>query len=310
MKHKNIIEVTDFNQKEWNQLINETILFKKNIHRKKSALKNKRVGLIFDSSSLRTRLSFETAIYLRGGDSYFMDTHNITHEKDGGKRETFEDIVDTADRMLDAYVLRDYSQKMFEVFKRKNFPPFINGFCEVGHPSQCLADLSVIKWKKNKLKGLTYVGVCPQRGSGVMESFIYGVLLLGEEINIITETGKIIGKNRDFHAQVKKLEMMYGGKLSCTKEIKSLVNNADVLYVDEWWENTPNFLDKNIGKYRVDRKFLKGSKATLSILHCLPAHYGREIGEEVMRSPQSLIFDEAEFRTYSAMSLLYYLTKN
>lgn len=310
MKSKNIIEVTDFDQKEWSKLIDNAILFKKNRHRRPRALKKKRIGLFFDSNSLRTKLSFETAIYLLGGDSYFVDIHSITHEKDGSKRETFEDIIDTADRMLDAYVIRDYSKKMLEIFKKKTYPPVINGFCEIGHPSQALADLSVLKWKKGNLRGLKYTGVCPEKGSGVMESFVYGVLLLGEDITLITETGKFIGKNKDFHEWVKKLSKQYGGHFSTTNKIKTTVKEADILYVDEWWENTPNFLKRNIGKYKVDKKFLNDSKETLSILHCLPAHPGREITEEVMHSPQSLIFDEAEFRVYSAMSILYYLTKN
>lgn len=82
------------------------------------------------------------------------------------------------------------------------------------------------------------------------------------------------------------------------------MKGADGLYVDEWWENSPHFLKRNIGKYKVDQRFLHGSKNDLSILHCLPAHPGREIGFEVMRSAQSLIFEQAEFRVYSAMSLL------
>ncbi|MFA6427144.1 MAG: hypothetical protein WCW16_01705 [Candidatus Magasanikbacteria bacterium] len=309
MKAKNIVEVTDFTQNEWKKLIDEAIKFKENKLRKPRALDKKRVGLLFDSNSLRTRISFETAVYLLGGDSYFINIHNLTHEQDGTRRESFEDIIDTADRMLDAYVLRDYSQKMLEVFKRKNNPPFINGFCQIGHPSQALADMSAIKWHKKNLQGLNYVGVVPSQGSGVMESFVYAVLLLGEHITLITETGKFKGKNQDFHEQVKKLTNKFKGSLTITKNIEHTIQNADVLYADEWWKNTKNYLKRNIGKYRVDDAFLKGSKKDLSILHCLPAHPGREITEEVMDSPQSIIFDEAEFRVYSAMALLSYLAE-
>ena len=98
MKSKNIIEVTDFSQSEWIRLIHQAIQYKKNPHRAPNLLKNKRVGLVFDSNSLRTRLSFETATHLLGGTSYFIDVHNITHEKDGTKRESYEDIIDTMDR--------------------------------------------------------------------------------------------------------------------------------------------------------------------------------------------------------------------
>lgn len=307
MKAKNIIEVTNFSQRDWRRLITAAVAFKHNPHRSRKKLKDKRVGLLFDASSLRTRLSFETATQLLGGSSYFVDMKSVTHEVDGTPRETLEDIIDTLDKMIDVYVVRDYSQRLFEIIKRKSFPPFINGFCQVGHPSQALADLAVVQWKKGTTQGLQYVGVCPSQGSGVMESFVYGVLLLGQQVILITETGKFKGKNVDFHSCVKKLQVQYGGSLVVTSEIKKTVQAADVLYVDEWWENSPHFLKRKIGRYKVDERFLQGSKQDLSILHCLPAHPGREIGLDVMRSAQSLIFDQAEFRIYSAMSLLLYL---
>ncbi|EKD75986.1 MAG: ornithine carbamoyltransferase [uncultured bacterium] len=309
MKSKNIIEVTDFSQSEWIRLIQQAIKYKKNSHRTPNLLKRKRIGLVFDSNSLRTRLSFETATHLLGGTSYFIDVHNITHEKDGTKRESYEDIIDTMDRMIDVYVLRDYSQEMFAVFKRKSYPPFINGFCQVGHPSQALADLSVITWKKKRYNNLNYVGVCPAAGSGVMESFVYALLLLGQSITLITETGKFIGKNKDFHLQVKRLCAAHGGKFHSTKNIKEPVATADVLYVDEWWENTPNFLKRKIGVFKVNQKFLQNAKKDVAIMHCMPAHPGREISLEVMRSKQSIIYDQAEFRMYSAMALLSYLQR-
>lgn len=298
----NILEITDFSQKEFIHLIQEAVAYKKNIHRHKTALNGKRVCLLFDSSSLRTRLSFESAVYLLGGSTYFVDTDSVLHEKDGTHREVYEDIIDSIDRMVDAYVVRDYSQNMLEVLKRKQYPPLINGFCQTGHPSQALADLSVVTWKKGTWK-LNFVGVCPPEGSGVMESFVYAVLLLGQNVTLITPTGNIIGKNLGFHKTVKMLSK-YGGKLSFTKEIHTTMNTADVLYVDEWWENKKDFLKRQIGKYQVDKMFLKNTKKNLALLHCLPAHPDREIAKDVMRSTQSLIFDQAEFRVYSAMALL------
>lgn len=143
--------------------------------------------------------------------------------------------------MVDVYVIRDYSQRLFEIIKRKSYPPFINGFCMVGHPSQALADLTAITWKKGTSQGLNYAGVCPSTGSGVMESFVYGALLLGQHITLITENGKFKGKNFDFHAQVKLLVNTYGGSFTVTSHIQPVIASADVLYVDEWWENTPSY---------------------------------------------------------------------
>lgn len=305
MLHKNILEITDFSQKEFIYLIKEAIQYKKNIHRHRNALTGKRVCLLFDSHSLRTRLSFESAAQLLGGSTYFIDIDTVLHEKDGTPREIYEDIIDTIDRMVDAYVVRDYSQNILEVLKRKQYPSIINGFCQIGHPSQALADVSVIVWKKGTWK-LRYAGVCPPEGSGVMESFVYAVLLLGQDITLITPTGKFVGKNYGFDKTVKMLSK-YGGKLSITKEINGTMKTTDVLYVDEWWENKKDFLKRQIGKYQVNRSFLKNAKNSLVLLHALPAHPDREIAKEVMRIPQSIIFDEAEFRVYSAMALLKYV---
>lgn len=309
MKSKNLIEVTDFTQREWINLIRDAIAYKKHPHRTPDRLKRKRIGLVFDSNSLRTRLSFETATHLLGGTTYFLDVEDIIQEKDGTRRESFEDIIETMDRMVDAYVLRDYSQEMFTVFKRKQYPPFVNGFCQVGHPSQALADLAVITWKKGSYKKLNYVGVCPAAGSGVIESFVYGLLLLGQSITLITETGKFIGKNKDFYNHVKHLSVAHGGRFTTTKNIHATVAKADILYVDEWWENTPQYLDRKIGIYQVNKQFIKGTKPHLLIMHAMPAHPGREISLDVMRSTQSIIYDEAEFRVYAAMALLSYLKK-
>lgn len=309
MKAVNIIEVTDFSQKEWRRLINDAVRWKQHPRRRRKRLKDRRVGLLFDANSLRTRLSFEAATHLLGGSTYTIDIETATHEKDGTPRETLEDIIDTLDTMIDVYVIRDYSCQLFEIIKRKSYPPFINGFCLTGHPSQALADLSVLQWKKGTLHGLNYVGVCSSQGSGIMESFVYGVLLLGERVTLITETGELHPKNADFYSRVEGLAAAHGGSLSVTAEIEPAVHAADVLYVDEWWEHSPTYLKRDIGKYKVDERFLRGSKPELSILHCLPAHPGREIDASVMRSDQSLIFEEAEFRVYSAMALLSFVAQ-
>jgi ornithine carbamoyltransferase len=307
MKAKNVIEVTDFVQDEWEELVQRTVAFKHNKHVLPSALKNKSVGLLFSGNSLRTRISFELATHLLGGSSYFLEIRNLTNEKDGVGREALADIVSTLDRMVDCYIVRDYSRKILDVLQQRTGPPVINGFCSVGHPSQALADVSAIRWKRGTNRNLAYATVCPGEGSGVIESFIYAVLLLGESVTIITPTGEFKGKNKDFHTQAEKLSKEYGGRLQVTKNIQNTVKHADVLYVDEWWENTKYFLHKQPREYRVDDEFLAGHKEDLMILHCLPAHWGREITAEVMRGTNSIIFDEAEFRIYSAMSLLCHL---
>ena len=306
MKSKNILEITDFTKKELLKLIQRSLFLKKNNTKNFSSLKNKRIGLLFDATSLRTKMSFEMATHKLGGFPYFVDINSITHEADA-PRESFEDIVDTLDKFVDAYVVRDYSQNTLNVLKRKDYPPVINAFSLVGHPSQALADLSTIFSKKTNFKDLHIAALCPETGSGVIESFAYGVLLLGGTITLITPTGKFSAKNRDFTDVIQTLP----GVLSISKDVENIIKNTDVLYVDEWWYPGAEFLKKKPPKrYRADKDSLKNAKQDLIILHCLPAHHNREISEEVFYSPQSIVFEEAEFRIYAAMALLEYLAKH
>ncbi|MBI4895622.1 MAG: hypothetical protein HY831_03970 [Candidatus Aenigmarchaeota archaeon] len=305
MKERNIIEITDVSKKELEFLIKRVLFFKKNYKNRFSILKGKNVGLLLDSASLRTKLSFEIATFKLGGFPYFIPTRSITHEL-GKPREDFEDIIETLDKFLDIYIVRDYSRKLLTVLMRKNYPPFINGFSGTGHPSQALADVATIEMHRGNIKKLNIYAICPPNGSGVIESFVYAILLLGGDITLITPKGKITPKNNDFFKTIEKLE----GHLNIVKHSNKLIKNADVLYVDEWWENDPKFLDKKPHKkYVVDKEFLKNSKKDMIILHCLPAHHEREISKEVFYSKNSVVFDEVEFRIYSAMALLEFLSK-
>jgi len=303
MKSKNILEVTDFSVDEFTKLIKRSLYFKKHWGKKYSILQGKRIGLLFDAASLRTKLSFEIATHTLGGFPYFVDIDSITHEK-GVPRGSYEDIIESLDKFVDAYVIRDYSQNLITVLKRKTFPPIVNGFSVTGHPSQAIADVTVIIEQKGDLTKLNICGVCPATGSGVIESFVYAVLLLGGNITLITPTGRFKGKNSDFLTTVEGLQ----GTLTITDNPKKVIPSADVLYVDEWWYPGSEFLTKKPSKkYQVDSTFLKHSKENLIVLHCLPAHHEREISEEVIRSDKSIVFEEAQFRIYSAMALLEYV---
>lgn len=305
MRYKNILDINDFTPTELEHLIERAHFFKKNWNDNFDILKNKRVGMLFDSSSLRTKVSFEVAVQKLGGISYFVDLNEVITEA-GAPRESYEDIVDTLDRFVDIYVVRDYSRKILDVLKRAAFPPLINAFSVVGHPSQALADVAVIQEKRGDIKKLNITAVCKETGSGVIESFAYAIALLGGHLTLITPTGTFTGKNSDF------IEVMrtFNGTYSVTSNVPETMAQADILYVDEWWFPGAKFLETPPPKgYVVDQEFLSGAKADLGILHCLPAHRGREVSGEVLDSNNSYIFDEAEYRLYSAMALLEYLAE-
>ena len=268
----NILEITKFSKTELQKLIKKTLFFHENKKKTFSTLKGKKICLLFDAASLRTKLSFEIATNKLGGFPYYVPAQSVIYEQDGTQREDYADIIETLDTFVDAYVLRDYSRELYDVFIKKEEPPFINGLCDVGHPSQALADISVITLKKGDLTKLNICAVCPSKGSGVIESFVYAVLLLGGDVTLITETGKFKGKNKDFFDVVDKLK----GSLVVVKDPEKVISKADVLYVDEWWDNVPDFVSKKIPKgYQVNKEFLGKSKKDLIILHCLPAHHDR-----------------------------------
>jgi len=296
----NIQEVTDFSREQFEELVEKTLFFHKNKNKQFKTLKNKHIGLLFDAASLRTKLSFEIATNKLGGFPYYIPIDSVTHEKDKTLREDIADIIETLDRFIDVYVIRNYSQDFIKVLIKKENPPFINGFSIIGHPSQALADISVIKLNKKELKNIYCI--CPSTGSGVIESFVYGVLLLGKDITIITPSGKFNPKNKDFYENIEKLK----GKLTITNNID--ISKADILYVDEWWTNEKDFI-KKIPKIQVNQEFLKEAKKDLIILHCLPAHHDREIAKNIFYSQNSIVFEEAEFRIYSAMALLEFIFK-
>ncbi|OGF33392.1 hypothetical protein A2533_04705 [Candidatus Falkowbacteria bacterium RIFOXYD2_FULL_35_9] len=301
----NLLEIQSLNKTQLTALINRSIDFSKN--KKQQLLKNKRLALLFSEVSLRTKMSFKIGMQLLGGIATTVSIPHLTKEFDGTNREDFLDILKSLEGWVDAFVIRDYTGKLLEMSLKHTNLPIIDGFCGLNHPTQTIADLAIIQKEFKKIKNLKICCVCPPFGSGVMESFAYGGIIMGADIYFLTPESKYSSKNKSFNKKIKALGKKWGGKLTITTDIKVALSDAKILYVDEWWKNTKNFLDIKLGKLKVDNAFLQNALPNIKIMHYLPAHHDREITKEILHSKKSIAFEQAEFRLYSAMASLEYI---
>ena len=304
---KHILEITDLSREQLEDLIKETQRFAFTEKETNTLLKNKSVRLIFDSNSLRTKASFERATDLMGGHHYFHEIADLVKEKDGTPREDVRDVIRSLDMLgTNVYVIRDYSRKFLETAVKTTNTPIINGFSITGHPSQIIADLAIFKKNKEYMK-FDYASIVPNWGSGDVESFTYGVLMLGENITLITPNANYNPINENFFQKVDELTKRYGGKFKVTAST-DVVKEVDVLYGDEWWKPGVDINDVPVPKeYQINSELIKNTKRFLSVSHYQQAHRGREITNEVMERHKFTIEPQTQMRLFSAMSLLDYV---
>ena len=262
-------------------------------------LKNKVLGLIFDKSSTRTRVSFQVAMSRLGGTT--IDLNPNTSQI--GRGESIQDTARVLSRYCDVLAIRTYSQKNLEDYARWCSIPVINALTDLEHPCQALADFFTIQEEFNTLenKVLTFVG----DGNNVANSLILAGLLLGIEVRIacpngyepnplIIEKAKTIKTNRNL--------------LKITNDPHKAVDGSDVLYTDVWSsmgeEDEKENKEKVFKNFTLDESLLKKAKSNAIVLHCLPAYRGKEITNGVMESNKSRVFEQAENRMHVQQALL------
>jgi ornithine carbamoyltransferase len=252
----------------------------------------KGIGLIFEKSSTRTRVSFEMAAWQLGGHPMFLSADDIQIKRG-------ETIADTA-RVLSGYlsglVIRTFEQERLLEWANHATIPVINGLTDLHHPCQALADLFTIKQARKKLAGLklAYVG----DGNNVAHSLMEAAAKVGMEMVMACPKG--------FEPDQKILDaagreaMKNGGAVRVVRDPKEASEKADVLYTDVWVsmgrEKESASRRKLFKAYQINRMLLSGARPDAIVMHCLPAHRGEEITEEVMESPQSVIFEQARNR--------------
>jgi ornithine carbamoyltransferase len=260
----------------------------------RGALAGGRVGMIFDKPSTRTRVSFEAAIWGLG----MLPIALRPDELQLGRGETIADTARVLSRYLSALVIRTFEQAKVEELARHSTIPVVNALTDDHHPCQALADLMTLEEAFGNLEGLrvAYVG----DGNNVCHSLIQGAAHMGFTLAVATPEG---------YEPDAGIVAAAGARVELGRDPQAAVRNADAVYTDVWasmgQEKEKDERARIFEPYRVDAALMAGAKPEAIFMHCLPAHRGDEVTDEVIDGPQSRVWDEAENRWYTEQALLY-----
>ena len=259
-------------------------------------LKGKTLGMIFQKSSTRTRVSFETGMYQLGGQALFLSNRDLQI----GRGEPVQDTARVLSRYLDGIMIRTFEQKEVEDLAKYGSIPVINGLTDFCHPCQVLADLMTIREFKGRFEGLKmcYIG----DGNNMANSLIVGGLKVGMEVSIACP------KDYQPAAEVLEFAKGYGDKFSMTDVPLEAAKDADVLFTDVWTsmgEEAETEKRKIACKgYQINDDIMAVAKADAMVQHCLPAHREEEITEKVFEAHANEIFEEAENRLHAQKAVM------
>lgn len=259
-------------------------------------LKGKTLGMIFQKSSTRTRVSFETGMYQLGGQALFLSNRDLQI----GRGEPVQDTARVLSRYLDGIMIRTFEQKEVEDLAKYGSIPVINGLTDFCHPCQVLADLTTIREFKGRFEGLKmcYIG----DGNNMANSLIVGGLKVGMEVSIACP------KDYQPAAEVLEFAKGYGDKFSMTDVPLEAAKDADVLFTDVWTsmgEEAETEKRKIAFKgYQINDDIMAVAKADAMVQHCLPAHREEEITEKVFEAHANEIFEEAENRLHAQKAVM------
>ena len=263
-------------------------------------LKGKTLGMIFQKSSTRTRVSFETGMYQLGGQALFLSNRDLQI----GRGEPVQDTARVLSRYLDGIMIRTFEQKEVEDLAKYGSIPVINGLTDFCHPCQVLADLMTIREFKGRFEGLKmcYIG----DGNNMANSLIVGGLKVGMEVSIACP------KDYQPAAEVLEFAKGYGDKFSMTDVPLEAAKDADVLFTDVWTsmgEEAETEKRKIAFKgYQINDDIMAVAKADAMVQHCLPAHREEEITEKVFEAHANEIFEEAENRLHAQKAVMVKVT--
>ncbi|HTS37011.1 MAG TPA: ornithine carbamoyltransferase [Candidatus Solibacter sp.] len=267
------------------------------------ALAGKQMVMFFEKPSLRTRLTFEAAMTSLGGAAMFVDQ---THDRIDA-RESLSDIAHNLERWVDVIVLRTFAQETIEGMAEFAAVPVINALSDLEHPCQALADYLSLQERYGDLKKITlaYVG----DGNNVAHSLLLTAACLGSSIRIATPKG--YEPNARIVSEAKKLAKQTGARIEMLTDPHAAVAGADAVYTDAWasmgQEHEAEARAKIFQPYQVNKALLSGAAPQAAFMHCLPAHRGEEVTNEVIDSENSIVFEQAENRLHVQKAILYIL---
>jgi len=299
---KDLLAISDLTSRELDDVLKLSESLKKlrkegRIHQ---PLKGKSLGMIFEKSSTRTRVSFEVGMYQLGGQALFLSANDLQI----GRGEPVADTARTLSRYLDGIMIRTFAQATVEELARHASIPVINGLTDLHHPCQALADLFTIREKRGKLKGLkfSYVG----DGNNMAHSLIEACVKAGMHVSLACPPG--YEPDAGIMREAKLAAAQTGSEVRLSNDPGKAVTNADIVYTDVWasmGQESEHAKRVNAFRgYQVDAKLMKLADPKALVMHCLPAHRGEEIAAEVIDGPQSVVFDQAENRLHTQKAVL------
>jgi ornithine carbamoyltransferase len=294
---RDFIALWDLSSEEITSLLRRAIDLKKGEGAGQCPIIGKSIGLIFEKPSTRTRVSFDVGIYQLGGNAIYMNPSELQL----GRGESMPDTARTLSRYLDGIVIRTFSHSTLEKLAASATVPLINGLSDLHHPCQTLADLMTILEKKGRIKGLkvAYIG----DGNNVCNSLIEAASRMEFNLTVACPEGfepdaGILDRARD----AARSEIVVLGNP------REAAGMADVVYTDVWVsmgeERQASDKRKKLADYQINSSLLSCSRKDVIVLHCLPAHRGEEITDEVIDGPHSVVFDQAENRLHVQKALI------
>lgn len=302
---KDFLEVTDFTTEEIISTFELASKMKSKPSDYYEALRYKTLALIFEKPSLRTRTTFDVGIQQLGGFSIYLSPAEINLNK----RESVYDVAKNLERMVDAIMVRTFGHNIVEDMAKFAKIPIINGLTDYAHPCQAMADFFTIQEVKGTIKNLkiVYVG----DGNNVAHSLMAAAGRLGAHIVVATPKG--FEPNLNAYRNAVEAGKETGAKIEVINDPIEAVKNADVVYTDVWasmgQESEAEKRKKIFLPYQVNAKLFSLAKPDAIFMHCLPAHRGEEVTDEVIDSPNSVVFQEAENRLHVQKAILYKLMK-
>ena len=298
--NKDFLTIKNLDIQDIESIFSLTNDLKKDKKKFSDSLKGKSIALIFQKPSNRTRVSFEVGIFQLGGHAIYLKPEDLNL----GIRESIEDISKTLSRYLDAIVVRTFSHQIVLELAKYADIAVINGLSDLLHPCQALSDVFTIQEKCGKLKGITFAYVGD--GNNVCHSLMYAAAKIGMNLNIATP--KKYSPKKEIIQEALDIAKKTGSEISLSNNPKDAVGDSDVIYTDVWvsmgkekeaWKRKMAF-----GKFQVNKKLLSLAKSSALIMHCLPAHRGQEITDEIIDGPNSIVFDQAENRLHVQKAIL------
>ena len=305
MTSQDFLSIRDFSPDEIRQFLALGEKIKAHPGQYSDALKGSTLAMIFEKPSLRTRVSFDVGIHQLGGFSIYLSPAEINL----GKRESIPDVARNLERMVQGIMIRTFAHRIVEEMAEHAHVPIINGLTDYSHPCQAMADYLTVQEVKGRLEGLklAFVG----DGNNVAHSLMFAGARLGVTVAVVTPKGYEPAEDAVRWTQQEGRKT--GASLIVTNDPAEGLRDADVVYTDVWasmgQEAEAEARRKVFLPYQVNQALFAKARPDAIFMHCLPAHRGEEVTAEVIDSPRSVVFQEAENRLHAQKAIMATLMK-